>query len=88
MDAISPRGGLTETQARAAVQYGAVLVLAGAGTGNTRTLTAAFAHRIAEAGIAPDRFLAATFTNKAARKMAERIRQCFGHGPLPSWIGT
>ena len=88
MDAISPLAGLTEMQARAAAQYGAVLVLAGAGTGKTRTLTAAVAHRIAEAGIAPGRLLAVTFTNKAAREMAERIRQSLGQAPLPSWIGT
>jgi len=88
VDAISPLAGLTEMQARAAAQYGAVLVLAGAGTGKTRTLTAAVAHRIAEAGIAPGRLLAVTFTNKAAREMAERIRQSLGQAPLPSWIGT
>ena len=88
MDAISPLAGLTEMQARAAAQYGAVLVLAGAGTGKTRTLTAAVAHRIAEAGIAPGRLLAVTFTNKAAREMAERIRRTLGQAPLPCWIGT
>ena len=81
MDAISPLAGLTEMQARAAAQYGAVLVLAGAGTGKTRTLTAAVAHRIAEAGIAPGRLLAVTFTNKAAREMAERIRQSVNRRP-------
>jgi DNA helicase-2/ATP-dependent DNA helicase PcrA len=73
----------TEIQARAAV-----LVLAGARTGKTRTLTGAVAHRITEAGITPGRLVAVTFTNKAAREMAERIRQSLGQGPLPSWIGT
>jgi len=81
MDAISPLAGLTGMQARAAAQYGAVLVLAGASTGKTRTLTAAVAHRIAEAGIAPGRLLAVTFTNKAAREMAERIRQSVNRRP-------
>jgi hypothetical protein len=52
--------GLTPEQARAAEQCGPVLVLAGAGTGETKTLTAALAHRITVGGIAPRRILAVT----------------------------
>ena len=56
--------GLTQEQATAARLSGPVLVLAGVGTGKTKTLTAGVAHRIARRGIAPARILAVTFTNK------------------------
>jgi len=65
---------LTPTQAEAAMLQGAVLVLAGAGTGKTRTLTAGVASRIAVRGIPPSHILAVTFTNKAAKEMADRVR--------------
>ena len=52
--------GLTTEQARAAAQYGPVLVLAGAGTGKTKTLTAAVVQRIAAGGVAAGRVLAVT----------------------------
>ena len=80
--------GLTTEQAKAAAQYGPVLVLAGAGTGKTKTLTAAVVHRIAAGGVAPGRVLAVTFTNKAATEMSGRIRAALDSGPAPSWLGT
>jgi len=80
--------GLTQPQAHAAALRGPVLVLAGAGTGKTRTLTAAVAHRIANDGIPAGRVLAVTFTNRAAAEMLDRIRAAIGDEAAPRWIGT
>ena len=83
-----PLAGLTREQASAAALTGPVLVLAGAGTGKTKTLTAGVAHRIARRGIAPARILAVTFTNKAAAEMTGRIRATLGETAAPHWVGT
>ena len=80
--------GLTVDQATAAALTGPVLVLAGAGTGKTKTLTAGVAHRITARSIPASRILAVTFTNKAAAEMLARIRAGLGDGGAPSWIGT
>ncbi len=52
-----------------------ILVVAGAGTGKTKTLTTRIAHLVHEHRIPPSQILALTFTNKAAREMEERIAQ-------------
>ena len=77
--------GLTPAQTAAATQPGSALVLSGAGSGKTRTLTAAVAYRIDVRGIAASRVIAVTFTNRAAAEMAGRIRTALGGGRPPTW---
>ena len=57
---------------------GYVRVIAGAGSGKTRALAYRFAYLVDELGIAPNRIMAVTFTNKAAGVMKNRIRQLIG----------
>lgn len=75
---------------RAAIEHGEgpALVLAGAGSGKTRTIVHRIAHLILERGLYPSELFAVTFTNKAAGEMRERLIKMIGPTAGDLWVST
>ena len=79
-----PLAGLDDHQRQVAEQtQGPLLVVAGPGSGKTRTLVARVAHQVAKGNVAADKVLAITFTNQAAEELDQRLGQMLGTSAGP-----
>jgi DNA helicase-2/ATP-dependent DNA helicase PcrA len=86
MDALA---SLNPSQRDAVVHtQGALLILAGAGSGKTRVITTRIAHLVANNHATPDEILAVTFTNKAAEEMRGRVEELLGSDCRQVWLST
>lgn len=86
MDLLS---SLNEAQQQAVLHYeGPALVVAGAGSGKTRTVVHRIAYLLRERRVYPGEILAVTFTNKAAGEMKERLEKMVGPLAKDLWVST
>ncbi|HKL95114.1 MAG TPA: UvrD-helicase domain-containing protein [Haploplasma sp.] len=80
---------LNDNQRQAVVHLdGPLFVVAGAGTGKTKALTTRIGYLIREVKVDPNRILAVTFTNKAAREIKERVNGMIAPYEVGSWLYT
>ena len=89
MDVSDLLDDLNEAQREAvASEPGAMLVLAGAGSGKTRVLTRRVSWLVGVEKVSPLSIMAVTFTNKAAQEMRGRIETMLGYPVGGMWMGT